>query len=406
MNVLDSIAEMLHQEYGFDASSPGPESLRRMVVERCQATERRTEEEYLFLLENSPEERHALLEAVIVPETFFFRHREAFAALVEWVLARGRFPVRVLSAACSTGEEPYSVAMALLDAGLVPEQFYIEACDVSAASLAHARKGIYTSKAFRSEDQTWREQYFSRVDDGWKLKREVRQLVHFRLGNLLTLEGRGAWDAIFCRNVMIYFSKERQAHVVETLRAALSDDGLLFLGPAEPPVFLANGWSSSGYAMSFACLKQQSKPRAEAQVSSRSGEMSKKRPSAMPRKVPPAPPATVAVPAVAEVQPEPVTEELDAARKLADDGRLPEADAALERLSRRQPENAEVYFLWGLVAESQSRYELAESHYRKALYLAPGHAETLQHMALLLRRQGRQQAAENLLRRAGRHSLT
>lgn len=400
MKVLDSIAEILHQEYGFDATHPGTDRLRRVVNDRCLLTDRKSEEEYLFLLENSKEERDALLETVIVPETFFFRHRESFDALVEWVRARDRFPVRVLSAACSTGEEAYSIAMSMLDAGLQPDQFYVEACDVSAVSLDHARKGVYTGKAFRSEDKAWREHYFSEVPGGWQINSMLRSLVRFRLGNLLGLESKGTWDAIFCRNVMIYFSLSRQMEVVRLLGAALADDGLLFLGPAEPPVFLANGWKSSGYSMSFSCLKPKDAPiekpvrRTVTAAAPRKKDI-KKAIKVVPLKVEPK----------VEAKAEEAPDALEKARQLADDGQLAEAEAALIHIVRAEPENAEAYFLSGLVAETQDRWELAESHYRKALYLAPGHAETLQHMALLLRRQGRTQAAENLLRRAGRHTI-
>lgn len=399
MKVLDSIAEMLHEEYGFDSSSPGLDRLKRVVGERCQITQNKSEEEYLFLLENSKEERDALLETVIVPETFFFRHRESFEALVEWAKARQRFPIRVLSAACSTGEEAYSIAMAMLDGGFRPEQFTVEACDVSAASLEHARKGLYTSKAFRSEEQAWRERYFTNTPKGWQINSMLRSLVRFRTGNLLELAG--AWDAIFCRNVMIYFSLSRQMEVVRLLGGALADDGLLFLGPAEPPVFLANGWKSSGYSMSFSCLKHKEAP---AIAPARQRQVTVEAPRKMEIPTP--------VKAVAPKAPERVearVEEgeaaLEKARRLADAGRLAEAEAALEHILRAEPQNPEAHFLSGLVAETQNRGEAAETHYRKTLYLAPEHAEALRHMALLLRKQGRTQAAENLLRRAGRHTL-
>ena len=401
MKVLDSIAEILHQQYGFDSTHPGTDRLRRVVNDRCAMTERKTEEEYLFLLENSKEERDALLETIIVPETFFFRHRESFDALVEWAQARGRFPIRVLSAACSTGEEAYSIAMALLDAGFLPEQFYIEACDVSAVSLEHARKGVYMSKAFRSEGQAWKERYFSAVPGGWQINSLLRSLVRFRSGNLLGLETKGGWDAIFCRNVMIYFSPSRQMEVVRLLGGALADDGLLFLGPAEPPVFLANGWKSSGFSMSFSCLKQKG---AVSVAPQRKHTVSVTPPRK--KEMPPAIKVTpLKIETKVEVRKEEAPDSLEKARRLADDGQLAEAEAALGHILRAEPQNPEAHFLSGVVAETLDHWEQAESHYRKALYLAPNHAETLRHMALLLRRQGRTQAAENLLRRAGRHTL-
>lgn len=391
MNALADIAEFLHEEFGFDESHPGESQLRRIVSERCGLTGSSGASAYLALLRHSAEERKALLEAVIVPETFFFRHPESFHALVSWVRGRDRFPVRILSAACSTGEETYSLAMALRDAGLAPDQFVVEGCDISAASIAEARRAVYTAKAFRSEPLNWRDRHFTRVEEGWRPKDDLRELVRFRQGNLFALEGEGQWDVVFCRNVLIYFSPERQADVAALLGRILREDGILFLGPAEPPLFLSRGWRSSGHAMSFSCVRDRPLPSSPRRPERPAATT--RVPAPPKRRLPAVPPASPVLPAAG----------LESARDFADGGHLDEAESLLSKIAESEPGNPEVHFLRGVVAEARGFDDRAEAHYRKTLYAAPNHTGALEHMELLLRRHGRLQAADNLNRRAARH---
>ena len=134
-------------------------------------------DQYYQLLLRSPAEWDELVESVVVAETWFFRDREPFAALVsllleEWLPARPARPARLLSLPCSSGEEPYSMAMALLDAGVAPELFEITAVDISHRALAHARRGVYGRNSFRDKDLGFRDRYFRAAKDGFALQLE------------------------------------------------------------------------------------------------------------------------------------------------------------------------------------------------------------------------------------------
>ena len=127
---------------------------------------------------DSPRQRQ-LIETVIVPETWFFRDREAYVALVkvvleEWLPAHGDGPLRLLSAPCSTGEEPYSMAMALFDAGLPANRFHIDALDISARSLARARRAFYGRNSFRGTNLSFRGRYFQAAAGGHHLAEAIR----------------------------------------------------------------------------------------------------------------------------------------------------------------------------------------------------------------------------------------
>src|SRR5262249_4075648 len=147
MSGLHPFERLLKDTIGLDTEAIGASALARAVQERQAACRLRDPLAYWDYARSSDDERQQLVEAVVVPETWVFRDRGAFGALEqmvqdEWRGARGRV-LRVLSVPCSSGEEPYSIAMALTEAGLAPEQFHIDAVDVSARALARARRAVY-----------------------------------------------------------------------------------------------------------------------------------------------------------------------------------------------------------------------------------------------------------------------
>src|ERR1035437_6136784 len=144
---------LLRKTIGLDAESIGSTSIQRAVRLRMRGLGLRRLEDCEQLLERSRAEWNELVESVIVTETWFFRDPALLAAFVrlvleEWLPAHPAAPVRVLSLPCASGEEPYSLAMVLLDASVAPERFQIDAIDISARALAHAARGIYGRNSF------------------------------------------------------------------------------------------------------------------------------------------------------------------------------------------------------------------------------------------------------------------
>ncbi|MCX6970411.1 MAG: hypothetical protein NTV93_09700 [Verrucomicrobia bacterium] len=432
----DSILEMLRSHAGIDAAQTGEVSLRkeiRRAIDVCQNPNR--------LLDTSTSEWKALLESSLVPETWFFRNMEAFDALAEWVVsawspAHPGACLRVLSLPCATGEEPYSIAMRLLEAGLAPGSFKVRAGDISEKSLATARAATYRRNSFRSGfDESQFGKYFESLPGGARrVSDEIREQVDFQMINLADPSSvLPQSDVIFCRNALIYFTGETQRAVVARLRAVLSDDGILFLGPVEPPLALQCGFATAGLPMAFACVKNAApieplpppwtvssrRPARPSHGSSPNGAASKSTGQA------PAPPwvkgkktfspegaasrnqlkeTPVRTPLKKLTAPsravhrEPPGDSLEAARALADAGEEALAAAMLDRL----PASADPDFfcLRGVVSGALGRSDLAEACYRKALYLDPSHHESLTHLTLLLEMDGR--AASHLRRRANK----
>lgn len=211
---------------------------------RERATRAGSPSAYVDLLSDSRAEQAALAELVTIPETYFFRNPDQLAALSSHVLPRferarpAPRPLRVLSAGCASGEEPYTVAM-ILDRehpALAPRADIL-GVDVSEAQLALARAGRYTAWSLRETPAGYRQAYFTEKGDRLELSDRIRARVGFEQRNLVEenedLLGAMSWDVILCRNVTIYFPPEQTRALVARFARALSPDGFLFLGHTE-----------------------------------------------------------------------------------------------------------------------------------------------------------------------------
>jgi len=203
---------------------------------------------YLDLLSDSrtcADELGALLNQITVNETCFFRYPAQFDLLRQHVLpalveqhSDGREPVQIWSAGCSTGEEPYSIAMTALDAfGPAASRFVqISATDASSAALQAARRAEYSVKSLRLVADANRSKYFRRVSENrFALCDAVRKMVLFRKSNLLddARQRAASWDIVFCRNVLIYFARDSAAEILDGLYQCLDSNGYLFVGHSE-----------------------------------------------------------------------------------------------------------------------------------------------------------------------------
>lgn len=195
-----------------------------------------------------------------VGETYFFREPRGFTLLCDYARARlaadPRAGLRLWSAGCCTGEEPYSMAIVLREAlpGLASEQVSILGTDLNPASLSHAREGLYRQWSFRGTDPELRARYFSPAGTGqFALAPAIRDQVRFAPLNLALAQypsaanGTAGMDIIFCRNVMMYFSRSLMAQVIARLRACLADGGWLVVNPSEACGELFAGFSPTYY---------------------------------------------------------------------------------------------------------------------------------------------------------------
>ncbi|QVM92551.1 chemotaxis protein CheR [Pseudomonas entomophila] len=398
----------LRERIGLDVESVGAPMIERALQQRCVAVLAADLDDYWLHLQQSAEEQQALIEAVIVPETWFFRYPESFGALVGLAHKRvaelaGTRPLRILSLPCSTGEEPYSIAMALLDGGVGPAAFRIDGMDISPNSVAKALQGDYGRNSFRGSDLAFRERHFSPVAELHRINERVRQQVNLQVGNVLdpALKSReGLYDFVFCRNLLIYFDVPTQQRVFEVLKHLTHAHGVLFIGPAEGSLLARLGMRPVGIAQSFAYVRQEPMPTAPV-----SRSLPAVRPIAPPPKVVVLPTRSVRpIPApTPTVEPrESEAQLLGAIARHANTGDSEQARAGCERYLRQYAPKAQVYYWLGLLSDTEGDAAQAITHYRKALYLEPQHPETLVHLAALLASQGDEAGARRLQERAAR----
>lgn len=331
----------------------------------------------------------ALLETLVVPETWFFRDPVAFEMATQHVqekLNSGAKLVRILSLPCSTGEEPYSMAMALREADIAPANVVIEAIDISAVALSKARHAIFPKNAFRSNDLSFRQRYFTCSQGDWHLQPAIAETVQFRQANLLTLvatELDGRFDVILCRNLLIYFDDATQQQAAARLQCLLADDGILLSGHAETMVFCQRYFESAGQ-LAACVLRKKSISTSRTAFTTGARQTRLRSPASVPGPGPAAAPVPV-IPAP-RIKPAAPADPLAQARLLADRGDLPMARARLQELLSQQPALAEAHFLMGLITEQQHDDAAADRHWQRALYLDPDHYQALCNLVLLARR--------------------
>jgi chemotaxis protein methyltransferase CheR len=195
---------------------------------------------YYALKDNKHDEWNRAWEVLSVQETYFFREMCQINALVEILVPewfrKSSLPFRVWSAACATGEEPYTIAMAMVEAGFGAHPIEITATDASVAALQKARLAVFRENSFRACPQNFREKYFQRVPGGWKLSDDIKHRVAFTRANLFErgeVAPMARVQAIFCRNVFIYFSRHAIRQTVAMMAARMPPGGYLFVGASE-----------------------------------------------------------------------------------------------------------------------------------------------------------------------------
>ncbi len=408
--------QILRDAIGLDASTVGSSLIDRAVHRRMKKLGMRCAAEYTRLLGDGEPELQELIEQVVVPETYFFREPDALADVARRALethARGEDSMfRVLSAPCSTGEEPYSIALSLLDAGVPAAAISIDAIDVSTEAVHRTAEAVYRPSSFRCDMSAWK-QYFSESAEGWRIDESVRALVHPMRGNVLSAEletGHEQYDVIFCRNLLIYFDERAQARALEKLASLLAPNGVLVVGAADSFAARRAGFAPAvGHERSFLFRRRTDAAAAVQPVVARRAPVRAKPPraavlplrKAIPlKRVSLAPKSEQSLALMCEG--EPAASAIAEVSRLANEGQLEGAIDAGERAMRGGVVSAELLALVGTMYAAMTQLDRAESCYRKALFLEPVNEEALLHLALLVEKRGETALAGRLRIRARR----
>lgn len=287
------IEELLRQRIGLDPNSISARAGARAVKKGMRTSKTPSLSDYLEGLRSSPALFEALVESIVVLETSFFRNRAAFAFLRQWVAQewpqlerkglekkRLKRKLRVLSIPCATGEEPYSIAITLLEEGLSLADFQIDAVDISVIAINKAKTGIYSPYAFGRQAYRQDDKYFALGLPKGQIKRQrpaqryliaesICQRVSFTQGNILDAElwsTREPYDIIFCRNLLISLDQNARDRTIALLTQLLQPQGMLFVGRTEGALVDPTLYKAVPYPQTFAYRKQAVHPQVGSQL--------------------------------------------------------------------------------------------------------------------------------------------
>lgn len=248
---FEALLAYLKQSRGFDITGYKRSSPMRRITKRMRAVGIESFREYQEHLELHPDEFPQLFDNILINVTGFFRDPEAWDFLRQEAVPRllatkpAREPIRVWSAACSTGEEAYTLAMILAEAvgtDAFRERVKIYATDIDEGALAQARTGVYSSKQVSDVPPELLGKYFDATGSRYAFREDLRRAVIFERNDLTQDPPVSRVDLLTCRNILMYFNAETQARVTAGLRIALNDGGTLMLGRSETLFTQANSF--------------------------------------------------------------------------------------------------------------------------------------------------------------------
>jgi len=250
-------AQLIREHAGLDFDEASRFLLERRLSRRIRELELGSIAAYHYRIRNGNnglDELPNLIDELTTNETFFFREYSQLRALIDEIFEelqldrerRGGRPINVWSAGCSSGEEPYSIAILAREAGLKPGvDVHVYASDISRRMLGKARKGIYREASFRATDPHLRDKYFIEKDQLWQISDDLKRDVDFIHLNLLDKSKIAllrTMDVILCRNVIIYFNIDTKCQVIRTFYDKLRPGGHLLLGHSESLINLSTSF--------------------------------------------------------------------------------------------------------------------------------------------------------------------
>ena len=405
--MISIIEALLTEKMGLDLNSLGSQTIVRAINKRRLACQMDNLTDYTSKFKNSLSEQQALIEEIVVRETWFFRDKVPFDYLQQCLSAhqgssRAHTPIRVLSVPCSIGAEPYSIAIALVEAGFSPESFQIDAVDISQVAIEKAQQASYGKNAFRTQPlPSAHSPYFDSIgEERWQVKDFIRKTVQFKQHNLLQggLCYPQQYQVIFCRNLLIYLHTQARDRILDILEEALVPEGLLFVGSAETAI--VNNLQPVKVPFTFAFRKSQTvcQNLLKTEIKAKTKTVKQKPPLSQPTILQPQLKLASAqgVPCAVNQAPDSL---LAQARKLANLGQLESALKLCEDYLQSDRTSASAYVLLGEIYQSWDRCEQATVYFERALYLNPNQLDAIVHLALIKEHQGDVRSAAILRQR-------
>ncbi len=352
-------------------------------------------QDYYHFIKYHPEgdgELRELIDLLTVMDTHFFRNKAHFDLLIETVLPEiikrkektGERGIRCWSAGCATGDEAYSLAIALMEVLPSPSDWDISilGTDINRNGLAVAKRGVYPKSHLAHLPQTYLNKYFKREGSNHRLIPEIKEMVQFMDHNLsrdpFTNERMQALDLLFCRNVLIYLDERSTRRILEGFYHCLLPGGYLFLGHAEILWQMDHQFETILFPQTFVYRKRVSAGIIQPPCFGRKELIEARERSPLPV----------------------LRSALSMATQLANEGKYQEASDLLCRWVAEDPLAVEAHYLLGTLWLNSNRFEEAEVQFKRVLYLRPQAVMAHFHLGTLYLRKGRTREAYRILRNA------
>ncbi|PKG46901.1 MULTISPECIES: CheR family methyltransferase [Halomonadaceae] len=386
MNALAPFKSLVHERCGLHLEGLAEARLFRAIASLKASTGLTDTTPLIRRLTSDPALFEQFVSQLTVNETYFFREPDPLNWLVNTYLptrlAARNTPLSIFSAGCSSGEEPYSVAMLLHErfGERAKKLVTITGGDLDHQMLAKARQAVYGGMAFRALSPAFKERYFSPYQGRFKLHEPLREWVTFHSFNLLNANESspgGPFDVILFRNVSIYFDEQTRRHIHQQLSQLLAPNGILLCGVTETlgndlgvfelaeaqGVFYfrraeqSPAFFTAPHQLPSVAINNKADERIESSDDIASGDDLL--------------PAIPHEPAAESKTTDSITQQLYTAHRLLDQNAFDEAATLLEALLKQQPWSIDALLLAGLVARWQQQPHLAYDHFKRAIYVAP-----------------------------------
>lgn len=414
LSSLEKIKQLVKEKIGLDSQTIGSNTVEKILQRRMMQCDIEDMDDYFLLVSSSSDELNELLEVAVIPETWFFRDIRPFEKIYKNIqknlLQNKTCKFNILSLPSSTGEEPYSLAMYLIEHGIPEENFSIEAVDVSNRALKFAQMGIYTNNSFRGKDYpSYQSKYFCRLDKYYKINKNIQKKIKFYPLNILqdNTDKHKKFDFILCRNLLIYFDGKTKKIAFNNLSHFLKDSGLLFVGHSEFGSVPEELFQNTGFEQAFALImpsnplyRKKPEPNTEFKSSPAKAFVLNK-----PAKLEKACfSALIHNSANMQASSKALSSDelLKKAKFLADSSEFSQAQALCHKHIKHYGENTQSLLLLGIIASCRNQLESSEKLFRKSLYLNPKNYQALIHLALLLEKKGDTKNAALFKKRADR----
>jgi chemotaxis protein methyltransferase CheR len=256
---FEQFRKLIYEESGIHFSATNRSILESRIKEQLRANNLEHVQDYFTKISKNKEELKEFLDSITTNLTRFFRNQAHFDALEKYVipeLMKLKKPlndtkIKIWSAGCSTGEEPYTIAMLMKEILVPPWKAEIVASDISLKSLMVGKEGFYTDAKIAGIPEPYLKKYFDRVEGGYRIHDDIKAMIRFDYHNLKNDSGLRGLDVVFCRNVLIYFDEAAQKAVIERFWEAMASKSFLFIGHSESLFgmntrfeFLKTDWST------------------------------------------------------------------------------------------------------------------------------------------------------------------